>query len=157
MNKFLFLSLFVASLASGQVYVVQKTTTLAATTEAITVQQPATGARQVTFIGAYFDCSVACTFTLSVNGTAATATSLPVVNVNQGETAAKTTAWSGSNVGTGTTIGVYACSAACSLSIDLTGVTFAQGTSTTGTNLTLKSNSITGTVDIIIKYSEKSL
>lgn len=157
MKKLLFSFLSLSSLAFCQNYVVQKTTVLAAGAEVITVQQPATSARQVTFISAYFDCSVACSFTLERNGTAASSTTLAVRNVNPGETTASTTAWSASNVGTGTVIGGYNCTAACSVSIDLTGIAFPQGGSTTATNLTLRSSSITGTVDIIIKYSEKSL
>lgn len=142
---------------SAQVYSVRKQTALTAATEVVTIQQPATNARQVTFISAYFDCSVACSFTLERNGTAATATALTVNNVNPGETLPSTTAWSGSNVGTGTILASYNCPSSCSIAIDLTGVVFAQGGSTTATNLTLRSSSITGTVDILFKYSEKSL
>ena len=156
MKKILFSFLVIAGIAIGQTYVVQKTTVLAAGAEIITVQQPASSARQVTFISAYFDCSVACSFTLERNGTAASSTTLAVRNVNPGETAASTTAWSASNVGTGTVLAGYNCTAACSVAIDLTGVVFAQANGT-GTNLTLRSSSITGTVDIIFKYSEKSL
>jgi hypothetical protein len=155
------LLLFTALLSSGiscfgQVYAVRKQTVLAGTAEVITIQQPATLARQVTFISAYFDCSVACSFTLERNGTAATSTTLAVNNVNPGETAAATTAWSASNVGVGTVLASYNCPGACSIAIDLTGVTFAQ-VNGTGVNLTLRSSSITGTVDIIFKYSEKTL
>jgi hypothetical protein len=157
MKKLLLVALFAVGIGQAQIYKVTKNTVLAATAEAITIQQPATGARQVTFISVYVDSTVAVTFTLSVNGTAATSTSLAVNNVNPGETAAKTTAWSGSNVGAGTTIQTFGCSAACNLSIDLTGFTFPQGGSTTGTNLTMKTTSITGTVNITFTYKETSL
>lgn len=154
----LFLSLITFStLATAQVYTVRKNTALSSAAEVVTIQQPATLARQVTFISAYFDCSVACSFTLERNGTAATSTTLAVTNVNPEETAASTKAWSGSNVGTGTVIASYNCTAACSVSIDLTGIMFPQNGSTTATNLTLRSSAITGTVDIVFKYSEKSL
>lgn len=155
MKKLILFAFFTFS-CSGQVYSVTKQTVLAAAAETITIQQPATGSRQVSFISVYLDCSVACSWTLLVNGTAATSTTLAVNNVNPGELAAKTTAWSASNVGTGTTVQTYNCASACALSIDLTGFTFPQGTGT-GTNLTIKSSSITGTVDINFKYSEKSL
>lgn len=156
MKKLLLSAILFSSVCFGQVYVVQKTTALTASAEVITVQQPATGARQVNFIAAYFDCSSACSFTLERNGTAASSTSLAVRNVNPGETVAATTAFSASNVGTGTVLGAYNCPNSCSVSIDLTGIVFSQ-VNGTGANLTLRSNSITATVDITFKYSEKTL
>lgn len=155
MKKLFLLGLFGVS-CFGQIYTVRKNTSLTATAEIVTIQQPATGARYVTFISAYFDCSVACSFTLERNGTAASSTTLAVNNINPGETTVATTAWSASNVGTGTVLASYNCTAACSVSIDLTGVVFQQ-VNGTGTNLTLRSSSITGTVNIIFKYSEKTL
>lgn len=156
MKKLLLLGILAASICSAQVYSVRKNTVLAAAAEVVTIQQPATGSRQVTFISAYFDCSVACSFTLERNGAAATSTSLTVNNLVQGETAPTTTAWSGSNVGTSTVLSSYNCVSACQISIDLSGITFPQGTGS-GTNLTLRSSSITGTVNIVFKYSEKSI
>lgn len=156
MKKLLFLALFVSSFCSAQVYVARKQTVLTAAAEVVTIQQPTSASRQVTFIGAYFDCSVACSFTLEVNGTPATTTTLAVNNVNPVETVAKSTAFSASNVGTGTVLFSYNCANACSQSIDLTGIVFAQGSSNI-TNLTLRSSSITGTVDIGFKFSEKTL
>lgn len=157
MKKLLFAGLLFSSCCFGQIYyTVRKNTVLAGTAEVVTVQQPATGARYVSFNSAYFDCSVACFFTLERNGTAASSTTLAVNNLNPGESAATTTAWSGSNVGTGTVIASYNCTAACSVSIDLTGTVFQQ-VNGTGVNLTLRSSSITGTVDIIFKYTEKAL
>lgn len=156
MKKLFLASLFIVGVAQGQVYTASKNTVLAAGAETVTIQQPASASRQVTFISVYVDSTVATTWTLSVNGTAATSTTLTVNNVNPSETAPKATAFSASNVGGGTTIGTYGCAAACNLSIDLTGLTFPQGTGT-GTNLTIKSTSITGTVNIVFKFSEKSL
>lgn len=155
MKKLLVVALFGIS-CFGQTYLVRKNTSLTTAAEVVTIQQPATGARQVTFISAYFDCSVACTFTLERNGTAASSTTLAVNNVNPGESAATTTAWSASNVGTGTVLQSFGCQAACNISIDLTGFSFAQ-VNGTGVNLTLRSSSITGTVNIFFKYTEKSL
>lgn len=157
MKKFFLFSFLCSSCCFAQLYTVSKQTVLSAATEVVTIQQPASSARQVSFISAYFDCSVACTFTLERNGTAATSTTLAVNNINPGETAASTTAWSASNVGTGTVLATYNCTAACSIAIDLSGIIFSQSGSTTGTNLTLRSSTITGTVDIIFKYGEKSL
>ena len=156
MKKFLLILTLSVGICQAQVYTAAKNTALTTAAEVVTIQQPATGSRQVTFISVYFDCSVACQFTLERNGTAASSTSLAVKNVNPNETAPSSVAWSSSNVGVGTTIGIYNCASACALSIDLTGVAFSQG-STAGTNITMRSNSITGTVDVIFKFKEASI
>lgn len=134
-------------------YMVHKQTALTSAAEVVTIQQPSSGSKRVIFLSAYFDCSVACSFTLERNGTAASATTLTVNNLNLGETPPTTTAWSGSNVGNGTVLATYTCAAACSLPIDLTGLVFPPSNST-ATNVTLRSSSITGTVDILFKYQE---
>jgi len=154
-KRYLLAFFFAAGLWGQQTitFTVRKQTVLAAGAEVVTVQQPSTGAKLVRFIGAYFDCSVACSFTLERNGSAATSTALAVNNLNPGEQPPTTTAWSASNVGTGSVIWSYNCAAACSVPIDLTGLQFGSGGGT-GTNLTLRSNSITGTVDIAFKFTE---
>lgn len=157
MKKLLLLPLFFLP-CFAQEYAVTKTTTLAGAAEVITVQQPATGARQVTFRSFYIDCSVACTISLERNGSAATSTTLAVNNINPGEGAATTTAWSSSNVGTGTVLAKYNINAGGSMTVDLTGIYFNQGNPLgTATNLTIRTSSITGTVDIIVRYWEKAL
>src|SRR5690242_4256563 len=86
---------------SGQpAFVAFKQTALAGTAEVITVQQPASGAKNVSFVAAYVDCSAVCTITLERDGTAATTTALTVVQVNPDfNVAATANAFSASNVG----------------------------------------------------------
>lgn len=138
---------------------VRKNTVLAGAAEVVTVQQPGTtpniGAKAVRFVSAYFDCSVACTFTLERNGAAATSTTLAPVNANPQEVPPTTVAFSASNVGVGSVIASYQCAAACQVPIDLTGVWFTASPSATQ-NITLRSNSITGTVNILFKYQENA-
>ena len=133
-------------------YTASKQTSLTAAAEVVTVQQPATGARPVQFVAAYFDCSVACSMTLERNGTAASATSLSINPVFSGSVAATSTAFSSSNVGTGTVLSRFNCAAACSNTLDLTDISFQAGG--TAQNLTLRSSSITGTVTINFKFRE---
>jgi hypothetical protein len=161
MRRLLIVPLFAVLLATvscghfkkSQTYVAVKTTKLNNAAEVVTVQQPATGARTVRFLGAWLDCSVACTATLERNGTAASSTTLATAQVNPSVgTASTATAWSSSNVGAGTVIGAYSIPGAGGIPIGLTGIdNVGNGTAK---NLTIRTNSITGTVDIIFKWQE---
>lgn len=153
MKKIILLLSLTASLFGQTFYTATKTTALSGAAEVITVQQPATASRDVLFDSVYFDCSVACVITLERNGTAATTTALTANPINTGDVAAVTLAYNTSNVGTGTVIAKFNCVAACAQTIDLTGIKFKAG-QTTSTNITLRSSSITGTVDITFKFKE---
>ena len=145
--------LFLLSLpAFAQVFVVQKTTILSGAAEVITVQQPATNSRRVEFDRAYVDCSVACTVTLERTGTPATTTTLAPLNINTGETGITVKAFSSSNVGIGTVLSVISLPASGAVVIDLSKIRFEKGTNTT--NLTFRTSSISGTVDIVIQARE---
>jgi hypothetical protein len=148
--------LFAFGLSAQVQYVVQKTTALSGAVEGITIQQPASAAQNVKFIAVYIDCSAACTLTLTRDGAAATTTALTVNNLNPGEKAAAVTAFSSSNVGAGTTIGVYTLGAAGTICLDLSGITF-RSTNGTGSNLTIKTNSITATVNIVFRLTENGI
>lgn len=143
-------------LAQAQIsYVVTKQTALSAAAEVITVQQPTTASKQVNFKTAYIDCSVACGLTIERNGTPATTTTLAVGNVNLNETAASSKAFSSSNIGTGTVLATLSIPAGGSIVIDLSTIQFLQGADQ-GKNLTLRTSSITGTVNIIIGLTEQT-
>lgn len=157
MKKVLFCLLTTAVPLLGQIsYVAQKTTALSSAAEVITVQQPnpSSSNRFVDFKTAFVSCSVACTVTLERNGTFATSTTLTPLNVNPGETAATVTAWSSSNVGTGSIIQKADIAAAGYLVFDLTGINMKPQTGT-GSNFTLRTTSITGTVNITINWTER--
>lgn len=152
--KLILTSLIFSTLAFSQTYyTATKTTALTSSAEVITIQQPATGSRNVKFISVYFDCSVACTAALERGGVAATATALTVNPINAGDVAAVTKAFSGSDATAVTVISKINCIAACAQTLDLTGLAFKAG-QTTSTNLTLRTSSITGTVDITFKFQE---
>lgn len=143
------------SLLLGQIsYVAQKTTTLSSAAEVITVQQPAASSRILDFKSAYVDCSVTCTVTLERNGSPASSTALVILNINPNESTAASTGWSASNVGTGTVLSVVSIPASGSIIFDLSGIGLLANNST-GQNLSIRTSSITGTVHITVKYTER--
>lgn len=111
-----------------------------ASTTALTVQQPASNARQITFgsqtvAGASVYCASAATATIKWNGATATATAGSEVKLPGTQQPSGMTVWTGSNVGTGTTGPVYNVPAGATMNIDLTW--FRLGTQGTATNLTI--------------------
>lgn len=134
-------------------FTVWKATTLSGAAEVITIQQPASGGRRI-FVELFnLYCSVACVITWEQNGTAATATALARNTIGPSDFSPTVTAWSGSNVGAGTTLQVFRLSAAESKSLNMEGV-FMQGSST-ATNYSLRTDSITGDVEIFIRWREE--
>ena len=151
--KLLTLAFVLTASLLGQDFVATKQTALTGAAEVITVQQPAASAKTVRFVGAYVDCSAACSVTVERNGTAATTTSLSVAKVNPSSSQAATAvAFSSSNVGTGTVVATYSLTAGGSRIIDLSRV-YMTGTGT-GKNLTLRTSSITGIVNILVQWTE---
>lgn len=138
--------------AQQNYYMASHTASLSSAVDAVTVQQPASGARQVKFSGALVRCSVACTITLSQNGTKASTTALAVTPLNLSPTPASV-AFSASNVGSGTTIYTYNIASGDTSDhwIVLEGFTLAPGQNS---NLTLKTSSITGDTSIAIYFFE---
>lgn len=134
-------------------YLVYKETTLSSAAEVITVQQPASGGKIVNFTDAYIYCSVACNPTIEINGTAASATTLAVIPLSNTLNASPTTAWSASNAGVGTVVGKFSIAAGIPYPLDLSGMRM-QGNSNT-TNMTVRTDSITGTVRIQIRWIEQ--
>ncbi len=118
------------------------------TADAVTVQQPATGAKNVRFRGALVSCSANCTITLSQNGAAATTTALAPTPLNLSPPSA-TKAFSASNVGAGTTIRTYTITDTNDHWIELGSFTLAPGINS---NLTVAGSA--GTVSVSIYYVE---
>lgn len=134
-------------------YSVTKQTALSGAAEKITIQSPAAATnRLIKFVSAYADCSVPCNLTLALNGTNATATALTINKLDTSTSAAISLAFSSSDVGTGTSVGTYSLPAGGWITIDLSGIIFPPNT--TGKNLTLSTDTISGTVNIIIKFQE---
>jgi hypothetical protein len=134
-------------------YVAIKETVLAAAAEKVTVQQPTGASRQVNFTTADVYCSVACQITFQVNGTAATATTLAPVNL-EGGPSPTALAFSGSNVGSGTTLKSYYISAGSTFTFDISQFYLVRS-STGASNFSIGTNSITGTVRIQIEWQEQ--
>jgi len=130
--------------------------TLSGAGTSLTIQQPATNAKQVQLIAVLVYCSVACNATQAQNGTAATATAGTASDLLPLGPAAQATIWTASNVGAGTTVGGtlhLAGGAGTERTLDLSQV--AMGNTGTGTNYTITVSSITGTANITLLWSEK--
>lgn len=132
-------------------YVVMAEDSLTAAASVVTIQPPSSdAARTVRFVGAYVYCSVQCDVTLERDGSAATTTSMTVVGLNSSVPASKTLAFRSSNVGAGMALGKYTVPAGGTQVIDL-GQLVLHGS---GGNVTLRTNSITGTARVAIQFSE---
>ncbi len=127
---------------------------LSSAATAFTIQQPATGAKQVTGEWSSVYCSAACVVTQSINGTAATTTAGTSVGVPGNTTApASINVFTASNVGAGTTIAVDNIPAGSTFTFDLSKVR--MGTTGNTTNYTFSIASMTGTVNIKIAHGEQ--
>lgn len=149
--KTLLASLFLlAGAAYGQVadyYIATASTT------ALTLQQPAANARQITFgsptiAGASIYCVAAQTATLSWNGAAATATAGTELKLPGTQQPSGMTVWTASNVGAGTTGPVYNVAAGATFPLDLS--RFFLGTQGTASNITIATS---GACTITFSYS----
>lgn len=153
MIRIVFLLLCLPWFARAADFLAFKSTVLSGTAETVTVQQPATGAKSVSFLDGWVYCSVACTVTLSRSGTAATTTTLTVVSLSQPTETAITAAFHTSNVGAGTTLATYDLAAGQTLSLDMGSM--AMIGSNTARNVSIGVSSITGTAKIGIKWREQ--
>ncbi len=120
--------------------------------EVITVQQPAiTLARETTFEGALITAPSACTATLEVGGTAATATAGVFAKLNTKADAAHALVFVGSDAGVGTVIHNYSIPAGQTYPILKGGLVLAPATAG---RYTLRTNCASGTEFTLI-HSEK--
>jgi hypothetical protein len=128
--------------------------TLSGSPTTFTIQQATSGSKKIIFETANVYCSVACEVTQSQNGTAATTTSNPVLNIQPTGPNATATSWTSSNVGTGTAVGgVLEVPAAGVAVLDLSKIYFANK-STSTTNYSVTINGISGIVIITFYWSE---
>jgi hypothetical protein len=146
-----------AAIASAQVqpltFVAYKSTDLSGAAETVTIQKPsATVSKNIQFLSATMYCSVACTIELETAGTAATTTTLTPTALRAGSAVAE--AFSASNVGNGTTVSEYVLAAGETKSIGLSAVLWSA---TSGLrNLTLRTDTITGTAKLGFAWSESN-
>lgn len=134
-------------------YITYKATT-STTSERVTVQQVTGGkSNQVHFDKIYVQCTVACVFTLSQNGTAATATALAITPVNLSADT-RSIAFSGSNVGTGTVLATYNIAAGAGFLYDASALYLGRG-SNSSNNLTVGVTGASGDIKIQINHTEQ--
>lgn len=157
MKKLLFFLAFLPNLFS-QGYVLQKTTNLSSTFEALTVDAPGTNttARIIRFKSAYADCVNACILTLSRSGDAPSVAAAPQVpkNLNKGEGASQAFGYNASNSATnGTILEVYSLPANGTILVDLTGKTM-ELSSSADDNLTWSTGSMSGVVHLQLIWQE---
>lgn len=150
--KLLLFLLTIGSLQGQITYTISKTTVLSTSAEVITIQQPNSNAKSVNFKGAYIDSTVACSFTIERNGAGATSTTLTPNPLNPDQSSSSAMGFSSSNVGVGTVVTRATVSAGGWLHISLDNA-YMSG-SGTGKNLTIRTASCTGTVNIVISYTE---
>lgn len=131
-----------------------------ATSNILTVQQPASGSRAVSFKVAYVECTVACTATLKRDGTAASTTEITPSKLNtvnsRGDTipVASADAFRSSNVGAGTAISpAYQIPANGWKNIPLVGKVLEGNGNTKNFTVDVASSS-SGTLTIIVKWEE---
>lgn len=128
---------------------------LSAASTALTIQQPASNAKQVALETAVVYCSVACNITQAQNGAAATANAGTAVSSLPGSSAAAVAnVFTASNVGAGTTIPpVLHLAGGATVTLDLSSLT--MGNTGSATNYTISTSSITGTANITIYWRER--
>jgi hypothetical protein len=135
-------------------YSAQHSASLSTASDAVTVQG-ATNSNAVHMKGASVSCSVACTITITQNGTAATATALTITPYNLSPVPT-VKAFSGSNASGGQVIGVYTISAGAGNTwIDLTAHQISRGTA--NSNITVSTSSISGTSYLALYYWETGI
>lgn len=153
----LYLLLLLAPIKAADVvgtYTFYQEVALTSAAQTVTIQQIASGTRDLQFKYATVWCSVNTTFTISRTGTAATATTGTVVNYNPWQPSATAIPYTASNVGTGTLIKkIDFLSTTPEVTIPLTEYLIKRNAGTTG-NITINTTSVTGTCRIGFTWSE---
>lgn len=153
------LLLLTASMLLGQRnfdsrFALLKTSALIAAAEKLTIQQPVSSSKRVRMLSCTVYCSVACTATLSRDGTAATTTTLAPVPISGYSAATSVSGYHTSNVGAGTTISIpFEVAAGGTMVLDLTGIDLVGDG--TAKNFSVATNSITGTAKIQLIWREE--
>lgn len=142
-----------APAGTTRLYAVYQEFTLSTSAAVLTVQQPTSAPRQITFEGAVVYCSVACVPSLEINGTVATVTGVTPVKLDTRGSAATSTAYTGSDSTGGTVIGKYSVAAGQQLGITKSGLTLGVG-SGVHQNVTIRTDAISGTARILLMWSE---
>lgn len=138
--------------APGAQYLVSYAATLSSAAGVVTVQQPASGGRNVQFVWASLYSSVACAYTFERDGTAATMTAGTVAKINPDIRNATATVFTASDVGAGTNLGNHGLAAGAEQPFNLDDKTLhGDGTAI---NFTIRTAAISGDVKIVIAWKE---
>lgn len=137
----------------GWNYSAYKETVLAAASEAISIQQPSGGSRNIYIDGIAVYCSVDCEFTIERGGTAATTTALTASILGRSAPAPIAQTFYSSNAGAGTeTLSKYSVTAGSTVPISMAGLAMPRGGG--GDTVTVRTSTITGTVRVIVRWTE---
>ena len=136
----------------GDSYGVYKETSLSATAEVITVQQPPSPTKTIQMSGASVYCEVECTFTVERDGAAATTTSATVVALSRFNPEGTARVYHTSNVGAGTTLVKHTVPAGTTFVVDLSAIRIDR---TPGANVSIRTNSIIGVARIFTQWEEQ--
>jgi hypothetical protein len=142
-----------APAGTTRLYATYQEFTLSTSAAVLTVQQPTSAPRQITFEGAVIYCSVACVPSLEINGTVATVTAVTPIKMDSRAPAATSTAYTGSDSTGGAVVGKYSVSAGGQIGITKSGLTLGVG-SGVHQNVTIRTDAISGTVHILLMWSE---
>ena len=122
--------------------------------ETVTVQQPASPSTFAQFEVAVINCSTAGVVSFAQNGTAATSTKLATTALNRSQAPSQATAWSGSNVGGGTAVGIpINIPALGTVTVDLSKF-YLDINSGTAANFSVTVTSGCGASNIMIQWTE---
>lgn len=124
----------------------------ASATEKLTIQKPVGATKSIIFDYAKVYCTVATTATLSIDGTAATTTTLTPTPMNESPVSTAL-AFRSSNVGAGTVMDTYSVPAATTYTIDLSKF-YINNDAVVPRNLTIATDTSSGTCRITIKHYE---
>jgi hypothetical protein len=152
-KKYSLLSILSLFPLAGQTFVATHSDSPSGAAAVYTVQAPGTAAsvtKNYRFVGVTFASTVATTFTIEINGGKATATSFTCVSPDSSATS-NATCYYNSDSSAGTVIGNYQIPAGGTVTIDLSKVYL---TTVANSNLTVRTNSITGTVSVVIMWTE---
>jgi len=154
MRRMLIVFLFALTcFAQSGTYVVLQKSVLSSTTEAVTIQLPATATRNVDFglpdTGVSIYCSAACEITVDRNGTLATTTAIAVGKLRSIYATLQSAAYRSSNAGVGTEIANIVVPAGGTFPLGL-----ADFALKAGENLNIRIASVSATVIITAKYRE---
>ncbi len=137
--------------ANTKTYTVFKETSLAAAAEVVTLRVPSNTNKSAFVLDANLYCSVACTVTVESNGTYASGTTITPTKGRTSWPASEMLATYGTSISSTTTRMSFTLAAGEKLPLDFRGTFLTDAADA----LTFRTNSITGTFSVAIRYEER--